>query len=176
VRRRLLDLLTLLSLLLCVAVAALWGLTASNGQSDGWLWSRTGPPGGDAYPVVRLRAWSLTVGDGVVEFTRVSMYTSPQTAEPFPDGASRTRWMIYRHLGVGLHRLAGGNFTARVPAWWVVALTAVMPAVWYAGRCREHRARVRRRDGLCPACGYDLRATPGRCPECGELMPAVAKE
>ncbi|HZN66859.1 MAG TPA: hypothetical protein VFB66_16325 [Tepidisphaeraceae bacterium] len=60
-----------------------------------------------------------------------------------------------------------------VPYRLLVLVTAIVPATW-AGRrlwrrLRAHRFSTR---GLCPACGYDLRATPGRCPECGTQADA----
>jgi hypothetical protein len=52
-----------------------------------------------------------------------------------------------------------------VPYWALAVPTAVMPArsVWRWWRRRRKTAQ----SGRCPACGYDLRATPERCPECG---------
>jgi hypothetical protein len=53
-----------------------------------------------------------------------------------------------------------------VPWWSLVSATAVLPAL----RLRAHwRLRQRCAVGLCPTCGYDLRATPDRCPECGAV-------
>jgi hypothetical protein len=35
---------------------------------------------------------------------------------------------------------------------------------------RRFTRRDRRAAGRCPACGYDVRATPGRCPECAYVF------
>jgi hypothetical protein len=55
------------------------------------------------------------------------------------------------------------------PHWLVAGVFAMPPAVAFARRRRRTRQAARRHHGLCPNCGYDLRATPTRCPECGTI-------
>jgi hypothetical protein len=64
-----------------------------------------------------------------------------------------------------------------VPHWFLVLVTAWLPAagaVKAARRLGAWRRERRGRLGLCPTCGYDLRATPGKCPECGTIALATA--
>jgi hypothetical protein len=50
----------------------------------------------------------------------------------------------------------------------LLVVLLVFPVGWSVVRLGcWYRARRRDRLGLCPRCGYDLRATPERCPECG---------
>jgi hypothetical protein len=72
---------------------------------------------------------------------------------------------LRRHVSVlQMHQrsLAHSEWEFVFPAWLAVALTGALPA-------RRLFASRRRRPatGVCPRCGYDLRATPDRCPECG---------
>lgn len=53
-----------------------------------------------------------------------------------------------------------------VPYWALLVLLAVAPVTLGWLRYRRYR---RSRRGLCPGCGYDLRASEGRCPECGAV-------
>jgi hypothetical protein len=53
---------------------------------------------------------------------------------------------------------------------------AALPTAWLYMLVRTRRERTRRRrEGLCPVCGYDLRATHERCPECGSAKQEVAE-
>lgn len=61
-----------------------------------------------------------------------------------------------------------------VAPFWCIAILAATPALaWLVTRCRSRRKAIKHTHGLCPKCGYDLRATPARCPECGHVpIPA----
>ena len=54
-----------------------------------------------------------------------------------------------------------------VPIWPAIPIF-IVSTIAVAARL-VHRGR-RQRQGSCPRCGYDLRATPERCPECGTVV------
>jgi hypothetical protein len=172
-----LNLLTALSLLLCVGVGVPWvasvgfSLAGEPGAVQGWRWATGQPTGGGA---VRLRLWNLTVDPRAVDFTRVALDTTPEQVDAVGIGLRASTWLVYPRGGVGFARPGPGAFTVRLPPWAVVLAAGVLPAVRYARHRRRRFERSRAARGMCPACGYDLRATPGRCPECGTIVPAAA--
>lgn len=60
-----------------------------------------------------------------------------------------------------------------VPYWAIILLTLIAPV---RSGIYWHRNRRHNLEGLCPTCGYDLRASLDRCPECGTpILAAVAR-
>ena len=90
----------------------------------------------------------------------------------FNEGRARTFW---NRLGFTFRRVNGRNVErlfVGVPFWFLCGLCLAFPIGLYLPR--QIKRLVRQRPGLCPSCGYDLRATPDRCPECGALVPIAA--
>ena len=163
-KRRLHTLLALLCVLLCVAVAALWARSHTHLTA--------------LVPVRTDRhLYGVSIIRGGVYIARVPKAPNVlqhrlvhQPLDPLAVYLTTPR----RFAGFGYVRPSEGLPMLRLPAWFVllVPMTYLLAIGW--GRARKRR---RRAAGLCPACGYDLRATPGRCPECGAVAgPASAPD
>jgi hypothetical protein len=70
-------------------------------------------------------------------------------------------------------RSGGGAWIKQIvlPVWLLQLATGGVVARWCVllfGRWRYENRQL----GLCPRCGYDVRATPERCSECGTVLVA----
>jgi hypothetical protein len=185
--RRLFTILSALSLLLCVGTAALWVRSYwvadwverrhyGRGATD---WSQT-----DIWARSSRGLFCVGISRGTITGRKAAAAVRglPKIPVPFhvterPDNplwrdfpqSFANRLGFYwstrdDYAGTLLHRQ---KWEIALPHWAVAGLAAASPCYWYWS------FRRRRKPGLCPRCGYDLRATSGRCPECGTTPIAL---
>jgi hypothetical protein len=196
VKRRVLQLLFALALLLTLAVGALWvrSFFASTGLYVGRVYNDGGRNVWEKWNALvtsrqlAIALWRLSDGrtgrDDVTPSVTVSYVTKPPVTPRLLERGAGPRlpaqlgFILSHRDSKGFHDVmdpahASGNLyvIAAVPTWFAMigcAGLAGLP-VWLLRR--DRRSRLRLRQGLCPACGYDLRgAAHERCPECGAAV------
>lgn len=191
--------LVVFSVALLTAVTALWVrsiwrsdiisyTTAENGTSRRWTKQSLWVASTDGVIAFGKRSWDVEVWTDV-------LIATPQRGLDFRSIPINVRWLyaigagstsVLNRVGfcLGERRSAGPNVRGMkvietrldyaVPCWALLLLVAVLPVRWFFMRRRLRLAVVRRTQGQCMRCGYDIRATPGRCPECGEQAGGIA--
>ena len=122
---------------------------------------------------VALAVWGVAVARGAPATTLLGWAVLAPVSVPVWLFVVTPLVMAYERTGrVSAEVLPGAPNAPVAAAGWVVYAGLFVAAYrWVHGR----RVRAMRRAlGLCPRCGYDLRATPGRCPECG--TPPAGKD
>lgn len=178
--RILLNAATAISLLLCVATLVLWG--RSIGRDETWEYEWGVAPGGHLGMVrlVSMRgvvagvAWRETLPTARQRKARFDHFANPldpgdkrtfPLGQQFGCNVTRTKAPPIIFSGVALP--AQVSVSVHAPGWAIAPVAAILPAIQII---RWRRKRTARQTGLCPTCGYDLRATPTRCPECGHVF------
>jgi hypothetical protein len=157
--------LTVLSLLLCIAAVVFW--LRSRHSTDTLILS--------PFPT----QWSLSTKSGTLYLTRDQPWLEPE------DLRSGIRLAAYDRSWLGFGRKQSQEprtwqskslrtipYTTIlrvyfIPLWFCTAFFSILPLIAF----RRHATLFhRRKRGLCARCGYDLRASPTKCPECGAAV------
>jgi hypothetical protein len=178
VRHIIVGALTAASLLLFVASGVLWARSYWAGE----FVSTEGRRGGCVMGASRgqfICHWSGEPSAWLLEHYRHDPPSGVRfiALTVFKNGVS-AEGSAFRHVSRGGKNWKWVSFRVRgysrgyviMPASGLCAVLGVLPAGRLAARVRGVMLdRRRAREGLCPSCGYDLRATPERCPECGRI-------
>jgi hypothetical protein len=81
-------------------------------------------------------------------------------------------WFVVPYLYVTIKGQGGGVDFMAVYLAVASTLIGIGISAWCFTRALRPYPSLREQ-GRCPACGYDLRASPGRCPECGTVPPTL---
>ena len=171
VRRRLFNLLTLLSLVICVAAVTLWVRSYRWMDQLRW-WSPPDTVLAACSDHGRV-ALALAVG---LRHSKWGCEREARDVAGQPGVWERDAHSANYHVGVlgfgyaNADRVEGIAERLRLvtlPHWFLCLALAALPVVRLARTLRRRRHAAA---GLCVRCGYDLRASPGRCPECGETV------
>lgn len=179
-----------LSALFCLAIIALWvrgywvsdDVTRAMGNQAKNAWSWTFFHSGRGRVVLVRHTIDYWPGlmhdaDGVEWERTVSKPSAdlPAVANPgtgLPQRHFAGIWHEWRDWPVsyGVDRVDCWG----IPLAWLAGVTAVLPGIGAVVFLTKRRRRGRVKRGLCPVCGYDVRATPTRCPECGTVLARAA--
>jgi hypothetical protein len=169
-KRRILNILAAVSLVLALAVAGLWIRSYFVNDYVHWHHYKNGSVD------------SLKGTLSVSSYVYGGVYRPPPVDIPIPMptwtygvaqrpaknfGGRRPRWYI---IGWEEGPTFNGYFgwTLTVPYWLLFGLVSIAP-IW---RFRK-RATGAPAEAICPTCTYHLRASKGECPKCGAKIAAT---